>query len=170
MSLVGDIGAAYLGPRRALRAQLARGIREEQLLFYVMLFCLLSYIALLPDLSYQLRLQGADASPFVARAGAQFVASVFMAPLLLYGLAALSHLVLARFGGKARWIEARLALFWAALVTVPLVLATGAAKVVAPANLAALVSAITGLVFLWQWFSCLWEVEFSAHHSPARQN
>jgi len=95
-----------------------------------------------------------------ALAAAQFISSVFMMPLLMYGIAAVSHLILKYFGGQGDYIGARRALFWAALVTTPAILLTSIAEVYL-SEISAILSVITTIIFIWQWFSNLKELEFN---------
>lgn len=164
MSLVGDIARAYRAPVTAFKVQLGRA-GEERILLFIFLFCFLSFIARLPDLARITALSN-ESIPLSARVGAMFVSSVFMAPLMMYLIAALSHLVLRQFGGQGSWQLARLALSWAALVSVPLVLISGGAKVFAPGLPFSVATMLTGVVFLWQWVTALKVVEFSTPDTP----
>lgn len=159
MSLVSGILRAYAAPRQAFAAELAR-LSEPRSLMLVMLFCLLTYIARLPELAMTSALAGDDPATARGRYGAMFVATMMMAPMVLYGLAALSHLVLRPFGGQGSWASARLALFWSALVTAPLVLIGGALKVFSPGPAFLVVQLATAVVFFWQWAACLSVAEF----------
>lgn len=141
-----------------MQVQLAK-ISEERILFYAFLFSFLNYLARLPNLS-MIAATSSDLQ-FSGLAIANFVSGVLMAPLVMYLLAALSHLVLRIFGGKASWREARLAMMWAALVSLPLILITGVLKVLVPDMPIWVAQMVTGMVFLWQWGKCLQVVEFS---------
>ena len=158
MSLVGDIARAYRAPKTTFKAQLAKS-GEERILLFAFLFSFLSFIARVPELAWVTGTMESDV-PLSARVGAMFVASVFMAPLMMYLIAALSHLVLRPLGGKGNWQQTRLALMWSALVAVPLVLLGGALKVLAPGLPFSVATGVTGVVFLWQWAMCLQVVEF----------
>ncbi len=164
MSLVGDITRAYRAPRAVFRAQMARS-GEERILMFIFLFSFLSFVARLPDLA-RITALSPEPIPLSARVAAMFVSSVFMAPLMMYLLAAVSHLVLRLFGGKGSWRLARLALAWSALVAVPLVLISGGLKVFAPGLPFSVATTLTGVVFLWQWVITLKMVEFPASDAP----
>ena len=140
-----------------MKRHLDNGIREEQTLFFAILFGLLSYLSLLPALAKHAFLTNESLS---ALAAAQFISSVFMMPLLMYGIAAVSHLILKYFGGQGDYIGARRALFWAALVTTPAILLTSIAEVYL-SETSAILSVITTMIFIWQWFSNLKELEFN---------
>jgi len=140
-----------------MKRHLENGIREEQTLFFAILFGLLSYLSLLPALAKHAFLTNESLS---ALAAAQFISSVFMMPLLMYGIAAVSHLILKYFGGQGDYIGARRALFWAALVTTPAILLTSIAEAYF-SEISAILSVITTMIFIWQWFSNLKELEFN---------
>jgi len=158
MSLVGEIARAYAAPKAAMRTQLAK-MTEERILLYAFLFSFLNYLARLPSLS-MIAAQISDVE-FAGLAMANFVTNVLMAPLVMYLIAALSHVVLRLFGGQASWREARLAIMWAALVSLPMVLGTGILKVLVADLAISVATTATGVVFLWQWAKCLQVVEFS---------
>lgn len=140
-----------------MKRYLEDGIREEQTLFFAILFGLLSYLSLLPALAKHAFLTNESLS---ALAAAQFISSVFMMPLLMYGIAAVSHLILKYFGGQGDYIGARRALFWAALVTTPAILLTSIAEAYF-SEISTILSVITTMIFVWQWVSNLKELEFN---------
>ena len=78
------------------------------------------------------------------RIGAALFGWIFVAPLLLYTLAALSHLAGRLFGARGNWYGARLALFWAIVAAAPLWLLQGVAAGFVPG----IVATITGLAAL----------------------
>jgi len=140
-----------------MKRYLEDGIREEQTLFFAILFGLLSFLSLLPALAKHAFLTNESLS---ALAAAQFISSVFMMPLLMYGIAAVSHLILKYFGGQGDYIGARRALFWAALVTTPAILLTSIAEAYF-SEISTILSVITTMIFVWQWASNLKELEFN---------
>ena len=156
MPLLSDIGAAYKAPKVEMRRHIDEGVREEQTLFFAMLFGGLSFLSLLPDIAKRAYIT--DTS-LPAMAAAQFIASVFMMPLLMYGIAAISHAILMRFGGQGDHIGARRALFWAAIVTTPVILVSAILTTYVP-DLQFGCAIITTAVFFWQWISNLRELEF----------
>lgn len=157
MSLIGDIAAAYRSPVAVAAQQDAQGVEEPQTLVYGLLFGFLSFLAQLPALSV---LASRGGPPLFALAAANLAAFLFFLPLMLYLLAGLAHAVLARFGGTASWAQSRRALFWSALVTAPLILATGLAAPIVPQPLVMAAQLATGAVFLWQWITCQIYFEF----------
>ncbi|SLN10338.1 Yip1 domain protein [Pseudoruegeria aquimaris] len=166
MPVTTDIVQSYRAPRKVLRRQLDQGAGEERALAFVMIACFISFVARWPELARAVHMD--PAGPDLAeRMSEAFVGGVFFAPLFFYGLAALSHLVARLFGGRARWVEARLALFWALLAVSPLVLLRGlVAGFIGDSPAHVLVSTIAGVAFLIIWIAGLLEAE-SAPAQPA---
>ncbi|MDJ0828172.1 MAG: YIP1 family protein [Rhodobacter sp.] len=125
MALTLDIVAMYRSPRTGIRRQLAMGTREDRVLFYVMLACGLIFIAQWPRLSREAYLD--PSIPLDARIGGALLGWFFLAPLLLYALAALTRVLARLVGGQGTWYTARLALFWSLLAASPLWLLNGLA-------------------------------------------
>lgn len=163
MSLVRDIIGSYRSPRKTVRAQLNAGVREEVNLFYVMMFGLMNFVSQLPNIAKTAATTSQSLAGLTAQ---QFVASVFMMPLMLYVIAAVVHMIMRVFNSKATYGEARRVLFWAALVTVPFVLILGIVSAFFSLNVTLAVSILTLLVFCWQWTYGLTESEFPAQSGP----
>jgi hypothetical protein len=90
------------------------------------------------------------------------LAWVFIAPLLFYMLALVSHGVARLARGHGTAYGARLALFWAFLAASPLILLHGlVAGFVGPGAGLQLVGIIWCGVFGWFWLSGLYEAEWS---------
>ncbi len=142
-----------------MRGHLARGAGEERALAWVMIACLLFFVAQLPRLSREAHLNP-EGPPFEAVVGGAFLGTVLIAPLIFYAIAALSHLVARLFGGQGTWLHARLALFWGLMAVTPLVLLQGlvAGFVGAGASLS-LISLLCFAMFLFVWLSGLIFVE-----------
>ncbi len=117
MGVIGDIARAWRYPRRAMRRQLGLGKREDRALIFLVVACLLIFAAQWPRLSLAAKLD--PSMPFDARIGGALLGWVFLAPLALYGIAALSRIVARLAGGQGDWYSARLALFWSLLVAAP---------------------------------------------------
>ena len=122
MPVTADITATYRGPGRVIGRLLDAGQREDRALVILMAFCVLMFIAQMPRLAREAHLNGTDLNMLM---GGALMAWVFIAPLVLYLLAAVSHLVARLVGAKGSWYGARLALFWALLASSPLVLLHG---------------------------------------------
>lgn len=102
---------------RSMRHRMERLTGEPQLFAMAMLVCFVGFLAGLPSelarVPQEARLQAV---------GWLFTGAMFFGPLLLIGLAAFSHLIARQFGGQASWQEARLALIWALVLSIPLLL------------------------------------------------
>ena len=159
MSILVDIGAAYRSPRREMDHQLSI-MTEPRIMMLGLTYCALSFLAALPGLSAEVAQAGESNDVLYGRVGSLFIWRVFFALLMFYGIAALSHLILKLFKGQGTWMESRLALMWALMVSIPLVLISGICKVFAPPPVFLVASLFTTVVFFWQWVTCLAVVEF----------
>ncbi len=153
MPVTTDIVATYRGPGRVVRRLLDMGPREDRALAFVMAFCVIGFIAQLPSLARKAHLEGSELNMLM---GGALLGSVFILPLIFYGLAWLSYLVARAVGGKGTSYGARLALFWALLASVPLVLLNGlVAGFIGPGAAQSLIGLLWVAVFVWFWFSGL---------------
>lgn len=118
-----DIVASYRGPGKVVRRLVAGPPQEARLLAYLMIGCLLIFVAQLPRLSRDAALD--PARDITERASGELIVWMLFAPLAFYGVAALSRLLARAFGGQGDWYGARLALFWALLAAAPLWLLRG---------------------------------------------
>jgi hypothetical protein len=156
MSLIGDIARSYRDPRGVMQAQIERGITEPQTLFYAMLFGTMNLIANYPRAFYN----APDPDTFAGMMGGLFISYIFFLPLVLFGLAALIHWIVLKFGGHATWAEARRALIWSTVTMTPFILVAGAAYIFRNDALVSIVNMITAVVFIWQLWSNFKQVEF----------
>lgn len=158
MSVTLDILRTYRAPGQVLRRRVAGPPNEPRALIILMTACILMFVSSLPEIARQ-----AYFDPSIDRDGMMVGAMflwIFIAPLFLYGLAALAHLIFRLFGGKASWYEARMSLFWALLCATPLWLLVGLVEGFVGDRLAqALVAVIAGLAFVFFWGAGLREVE-----------
>ena len=122
VSIRRDIIATYRGPGAVVRKLLADGPREDRALFFLMLACGLIFVAQLPRLAREAHLQGQELNMLM---GGALMAWIFIAPLALYAIAALTRGLGRILGGQGSMYGARLALFWAMLAASPLVLLHG---------------------------------------------
>ena len=90
MPVSSDIVATYRGPGRVMRRLLGMGPREDRALMILMTACAIVFIAQLPRLARVSYLTGQDRNMLM---GGALLGWLFLAPLVLYALAALSHLV-----------------------------------------------------------------------------
>ncbi|WP_299965785.1 YIP1 family protein [uncultured Roseobacter sp.] len=160
MAVTRNITATYRNPGRTLRGLLALGPREDRALGYLMAGCLVVFIAQLPRLARQAHLEGTELDMLL---GAALMAWIFIAPLLLYGVAAISHLVAKLLGGKGSFYGARIALFWALLASSPLMLLNGlVAGFIGPGTGLQLVGLLWFAIFMWFWLAGLRAAERGA--------
>ena len=159
MAVTTQIVASWTRPRAVIRRMLAAGPREGRALMLLMAGCLVIYVAQWPVLARAAEL--APEVPLEARLGAGLLAWLFIWPILFYGLAAISHLLLRPFGGRGSWYGSRLALFWTVLVVSPLMLLQGlTAGMVGPGPALTLVQLTVVAGFLLHWGLCLAEAEY----------
>lgn len=151
MAATQDIVATYRGPGKVIRRLLDRGVPEASVLIYLMVACLLVFVAQTPRLAREAYETGEDLSMMMA---GTLMAWIFIAPLLLYLVAALSGLVLRLFGVKLTGHNARLVLFWAFLAATPLLLLWGlTAGFIGPGIEMTLVGGLWLGAFVWFWIS-----------------
>ena len=159
MPVTRDIVATYRGPRRVVRRLLDMGQREDRALVILVAACGVVFVAQWPRLAREAHLSGEALNPLL---GGALMAWVFIAPLLLYALALISHGLALLIGGRGTAYGARLALFWAFLAASPLILLHGlVAGFVGPGPGLQGVGLIWCGVFLWFWISGLREAEWS---------
>lgn len=152
-----DIVATYRGPGRVMRRLLSQGPREDRALVFLLLGCGIVFVAQLPRLSREAHLSGQDLNMAM---GGTLMAWLFLAPLIFYALAGLSHLLARLLGGQGNWYGARLALFWSLLAASPLILLHGlVAGFIGPGPGLQGVGLIWLVVFLWFWLSGLRQAE-----------
>lgn len=151
MSVTKDIPATYRGPRRVFARLLTMGPREDRLLAFLISGCVLAFVAQMPKLARDAHLTGQELNMLL---GGALLGVVFIAPLLLYTLALLTHWVARIAGGQGDAYRARLALFWAFLAASPLMLLNGlVAGFIGPGPGLTLVGALWFVIFLWFWVS-----------------
>ncbi|MHC9237152.1 YIP1 family protein [Pseudooceanicola sp. 502str34] len=151
MSILRDIAATYRRPGAVLRRHLRAGEREDRALATLMAGCLLIFVAQWPRLSREAFLTGEELSPLL---GSTLMAWVFLAPLLLYGIAALAHVVARIASGRGTFYTARMALFWSILAAAPVLLLHGmVAGFIGPGPALDLVGLAWLAIFLWFWIA-----------------
>lgn len=149
MSATQDIIATYRGPGKVVRRLLDRGVREDRALIYLMIACLLVFVAQMPRLAREAFETGTDLR---MQMGATLMAWLFIAPLLLYLLAAVTFALGRLFRAPITSYGARIALFWALLSTTPILLLWGlTAGFVGPGLELNLVGGLWCIAFAWFW-------------------
>ncbi|QBY00412.1 YIP1 family protein [Rhodophyticola sp. CCM32] len=165
MTVTTDIVQSWRRPRRVLRRLLDTGRREDRALVYLMLACLLIFVAQWPRLQREAVLS-TDVPLEALIAGALF-GWLFVAPLAIYGLGTLSHLLARILGGQGSNYSARLALFWSLLATSPGFLFHGLVMgMIGPGPAQTVVGFALLLAFLVIWGMTLIEAE----QAPEKQN
>lgn len=151
MAATRDIVASYRGPGRVMRRLLEGGVREDRALIYLMIGCLMVFVAQTPRLARQSYVTGEDLGMLM---GGTLLAWMFIAPLLLYFLAWVVYLVARILHASITVYGARLSLFWALLASSPLILLWGlTAGFVGPGIEMTLVGVVWLAVFLWFWIA-----------------
>ena len=164
MAVTTDIVQSWRRPRRVIRRLLDMGRREDRALVYLILACLLIFVAQWPRLQREAILM--PERPLDALIGAALFGWLFIAPLLFYAIGMLSHLVARMLGGKGTGYSARLALFWSLLATSPAFLFYGiVAGFIGPGPPQTLGGAGLLLAFVVIWGMTLIEAE----QAPERQ-
>lgn len=159
MPVTTDIVATYRGPRRVVRRLLDMGVREDRALMMLVVACIVVFVGQWPRLAREAHLTDQPLNPLL---GGTLLAWVFIAPLLFYMIALISHGVARLARGQGTAYGARLALFWAFLASSPLILLHGlVAGFVGPGAGLQLVGIIWCGVFGWFWLSGLYEAEWS---------
>ncbi len=158
MALTNDIVSSYRRPGQILRRRLGSPQRAEgRALATCMLACALIFVAQWPRLSRESYLTGQDLDMLL---GGALLGWLFIAPLILYAAAGLSHLIAKALGGDATYTEARMALFWALLSAAPLWLLWGlVAGFVGPGPALDAVGVVALMAFLGIWAAGLYSVE-----------
>jgi len=160
MAFLRDIAETYGRPANVITRKLAQDVREDQLLGYLLIASLVSFVARLPAL-LQTEIGAVDPSR-PALVGAAFVASMLFGPLFFYALAAISHRIALFFGGKGGWQGARLALFWPLMALQPLVVAVlYLNSQIGPSGLQTGLTTALALFFFWTWIKSLIAAERS---------
>lgn len=159
MPVTSDIAATWRGPRRVFR-RLLGAAREDRALAVLMGGCLIVFVAQWPRLAREAHLEGTELN---MKLGAALLAWLFIAPLIFYALALVSHALARLAGGRGTALGARLALFWAFLAASPLILLHGlVAGFIGPGPGLAAVGMLWCAVFAWFWIAGLIEAEWSA--------
>ncbi|SFP60809.1 YIP1 family protein [Tranquillimonas alkanivorans] len=158
MALTTDIVASYRDPAGVLRRRMGPDKREDRALVTLVVACGLIFVSQWPRLSREAYFE--PSIGFDARFGGALLGWIFIAPLLFYGMAGLSHAVARLFGGRGSYYGARMALFWALLAASPLWLLNGlVAGLVGPGPALSAVGLVALAAFLGIWLVGLRAVE-----------
>ncbi len=157
---------AWADLRGSMRAELDRDPSEGQLLFFVMLSGLIWFAGRIAVLVYGPLGPVIPEDEFVGRVGLEFISAVFFRTLAFYALAALAGLIARAAGGSGGWRDSRAALFWAALVAAPVILAANFLSLLLagiPGQAGAIASMAGAVAFAWAVANC-----FAEAHGFAR--
>ena len=164
MAVTNDIVRTWRRPRAVIRDLLNQGTREDRAIAFLMISCFLIFVAQWPRLRRVA--EGYETSPFPPEMNFEgmmtytFFGAVIILPLMMYGLAALAHIVAKIFGGQGSWYGSRLALFWTLLATSPLFLLYGLVRgLIGAGPQALLVGWLGAVVFVFIWVQSLREAE-----------
>lgn len=154
MSVTRDIPRTWVKPRAVMAELLARGQRDDMAFIFLIVACLVVFVAQLPRLSREAVETGQD---FMVLMGGTLMAWIFIAPLLFYAVAALVRVIAKLLGGGGTWYSSRLALFWSLLAVSPAFLLHGlTAGFIGPSSIQAdIVGFVILFAFAWVWLGCL---------------
>jgi hypothetical protein len=151
---------AWADLRGSMRAELDRDPSEGRLLFYVMFAGLFHFVGAAMVLAYGPLALTMPEDVFRGQIAASFVAIFFLLSLLYYAVAATGGGLARAMGGTGSWYDSRAAMFWAALVAAPAILASKLLALI----LAGLPGAVVGSVemlgevaFAWATAHCFAE-------------
>lgn len=183
MPVTTDILASYRRPRSVMARLLAGGADDRVAFAYLTAGLVIGFVSQLPALMRRanepdpefeaaIRAEAGDVRPiesvgvpadivdakFEALMSGALMAWIFILPLLLYGVAALSLPLMRALGAKITGLGTRLALFWAFLAATPLKLFQGlVAGFIGPGPVLIAAWSLWLAVFLWFWASNLRE-------------
>ncbi len=169
MSTVSAILRSYRAPREVMRTHRASGADEATGLTWLFIACILFFMARLPELSRQSHFAGLEGEeiPVASLALPVFYGTVLLAPMMFLLVAAASHLLVKVLGGQGRWLDARLALFWALLCVTPVVLLQGLiAGFVGPGTELTMAAGLVFVIFVYLWINNLIALQKPAQVTP----
>jgi hypothetical protein len=151
---------AWADLRGSMRAELDREPSEGRLLFFAMFAGLIWFLGQAAVLAYGPLAPTLTDDEFTGRVAWEFITSALFVPLFYYVLAAIGGALARAMGGVGSWRDSRAALFWAALVAAPAMLA---AKLLAllldglPGPVAGSVEMLGEAAFAWTTVHCFAE-------------
>ncbi len=135
-------------PRQVVRG--LSGMPDRVLLIVLMLAMLITLVAQAPGHARAAQLD--PSIPLDARIGGAVLGTIFMMPLLAYGVAALVSVLTRVTSWRVGPRDSRLALFWALLAASPATLLAGlVAGMIGPGPELTLTRSIAGAGFLFIW-------------------
>lgn len=158
--LVWRVLSAWADLRGSLRAELDRNPTEGRLLYYAVLSGLIWFLGRAALVAWGPLAPTYPPEEFRARLAAELISSVFFRTLALYALAALAGAIARAAGGTGGWRDSRAALFWAALVAAPAILAAHLFSVIVtgvPGQAGTIAGMLGAIAFGWAAAQCLAE-------------
>lgn len=152
------VGRFYHDPRGSVRVARRAASREATLIGWLMVAMLIILIGNLVALSGRVPTTHPDFTP---EAGAALMALIFIAPLLWYAMAVVVTLGARLFGGRGGWQDGRIALFWATLVSAPLLAMSEVGSALAmdtSAEAGTVIGQVGPVFFGWALAQCITEV------------
>lgn len=161
MPVTRDIVQSYTKPRKVMRRLLDAGQREDRAIAILFAGCLIMFVSRWPARAREAHL---TETPLVELISNDLFALLFLLPLVMYGLGALTHILAMPFKPKGGWYNARLALFWSLLASSPFLVLSG---LVAGFLGEGLQNTIVGAIW-FVIFIVLWSLNFrEAERAPA---
>ena len=151
---------AWADLRGSMRTELNRVPSEGRLLFFVMFAGLFRFVGAAMVLAYAPLAMTMPDDEFRGRIAAAFVAIFIFLTLLYYALAATGGALARVMGGRGSWYDSRAALFWAALVAAPALLASKLLALVLaglPGVIVGAVEMLGEVAFAWTTAHCFAE-------------
>ncbi len=151
---------AWANLRASMRAELDRAPSEATLLAYVMLSGLIWFLGRVAMLKLGPIAPALDPDYALKRIAVEFVSSLFFRTLAMYGVAALAGAIAMKAGGRGSWRDSRAAIFWAALVAAPVMLAGVLISLLVsgvPAEVGTVARMLGALAFAWAVAHCIAE-------------
>lgn len=153
MAATRDIVATYTGPGKVMRRLLGQGTREDRALIFLIVACILVFVAQTPRLAREAYETETELNALL---GGSLMGWLFIAPLLMYLIAGLTALIGKALRTGLSGFGARMALFWALLASSPLMLLWGlTAGFVGPGIEMDIVGVAWLVAFLWFWIAGL---------------
>lgn len=129
MAVSTEILRSWRAPREVVNRLLAQPRREGRILSFLVIGCLLIFVAQGPRLMREvdaMPLTGEELSEVLRmRMTYELFGWLIVWPLVFYILSMVIHLVLRLFGGRAQAYDTRLALFWGLMASTPAALLYG---------------------------------------------
>lgn len=158
MAIATDIFRAWRHPKQVMQERLAGGVREDRALAILMGACFLIFVSQWPKLIRIAEIQPEMSLEILL--GGALMAWLFIAPLALYLIAAVSHVVARIAGGQGSWFSARMALFWSLLVVAPIWLLNGlVAGIFGAGTILTVTGGLAFFAFVVIWIASLIEAE-----------